>query len=505
MSRRGRPEGSGKPDSGVTAQINFVATGPVAHRYVKSRVPMQVIKGPLGSGKTTASIFKLIQAMKEQHPDKNGVRAFRGLITRATYPELVSTTIADWKATLNPEIFGAPVMGHPPTHKLDFRLPDGTRVKGEVYFIALDRPQDINKVKGINLTWAYMNEVKQQPKAVWDELGSRVNRWPFFMENQWGGIIGDTNAWDADHWLERLHERWEMGDVPDLDFFVQPPGVIKVNGKWAENPAAEMIPAARGKYYARQLRMGRTEDWIRVNLANETGLVFDGQPVHPDYSDVTHTAREMLEPKAGVVNVGIDFGTTPAATFFQRQTDGQWWGLDEIVIDSGGDALTIGEAIKVMCADMRRRVKGEIMFVFRGDPAGDFRAQTDSSTAFSILRTIGIHALPCSTNDVEMRRMALKRPLTRLVSGQPGIIFSPKMKRLRRALAGGFQYARVALAGETDRFRDVPVKDEHSHVAESAEYALLDAGEHSVVNPTHAVVQRAAAPVPLASWNPFEV
>lgn len=508
-ARRGRPEGSGVPSGALAGEIKFAASGPVLHKYVQSRAPMQIIKGPLGSGKTTGSIFKLMKTMAEQTPDENGVRRSRGLVTRATYPELISTTIADWKTVFPPETFGAPVMGHPPIHKLDFHLPDGTRVKAEVYFVALDRPQDIVKTKGINLTWAYMNEVKQQPKAIWDELDSRVNRWPFFMGNRWGGIIGDTNAWDADHWLEKLHERWEMGEVPALEFFIQPPGVIKVQGRWTENPDAEIIPAAKGKYYTGQLQRGRSEDWIRVNLGNENGVVFDGRPVHPDYSDTVHTAHEMLQPKPGVINVGLDFGLTPAAVFFQRQNDGQWWGLEEIVIESDGDALKLGDAIKVRVADLRSRCKGELMFVFRGDPSGDFRKDTDSSTPYSILRTLGIHALPCTSNDPEIRRAALKRPMTRLVGGKPGLILSPKLKSLRKSLAGGFHYARVALAGEVDRFRDVPVKDMHSHVAEAAEYALLDAGEHSIVNANTPITNAfPRAPIIAGSggpaWDPFK-
>jgi hypothetical protein len=79
------------------------------------------------------------------------------------------------------------------------------------------------------------------------------------------------------------------------------------------------------------------------------------------------------------------------------------------------------------------------------------------------------------------------------------------MKRLRKALAGGFHYARVQIAGD-ERFRDVPVKDMHSHVAESAEYALLDAGEHGVVNPQGR--QGPAFPsgpvAPKSNWTPFD-
>lgn len=481
--------------------VRYKAQGPVLAAYGASTKFVQVIMGPLGAGKTIASAVKLLKLICNQRPNKNGVRKSRFMVIRNTYPDLIATTIRDWRDVV-PKEAGVFTMGHPPEHKLDFDLPDGTRVLSEVIFIALDRLEDVRKLRGTQLTGAWINEGKEVPKAVFDMLTSRVDRYPAPGASTWVGILMDTNAWDQDHWLEKLKDDWRVGGLPDYEFFTQPGGVIKENGKWVVNPQAENLAVLKPDYYQRIIA-GKREDWIRVNLANQIGLSFDGKPVHPDFQDSLHTASEILEPIPGFVHIGCDFGLTPAATFFQRQPSGQWYGLEEIVLDDG-DAETLAREIKALMPILERRAgTGKLTFVIRGDPGGDQRTQTNSETAFKVMAAQGVVALPCSTNDASLRRAALDRPLTRLVRGQPGLLLSPNMRRLRKALAGGFHYARIQVAGD-ERFRDVPVKDAHSHVAESAEYALLDAGEHQVIN-SPGQARFPQAPVrSQQKWSPFD-
>jgi hypothetical protein len=133
----------------------------------------------------------------------------------------------------------------------------------------------------------------------------------------------------------------------------------------------------------------------------------------------------------------------------------------------------------------------DLHFAFRGDPSGDSRVGTDEGTVFKTLAAHGIVAVPASTNDVGVRRAALERPLTRMVAGGPGILFSPRCKTLRKGLKGGFQYKRVQVRGE--RYQDKPDKGPYSHICEAAEYALMDAGEHTIVNTSR--VQQHTMPV----------
>ncbi|MCE5292974.1 MAG: terminase family protein [Nocardiaceae bacterium] len=461
---------------------------------------VQVIRGPLGSGKTTCSAAKLFKLICDQRPTKEGIRKSRYAAVRNTYPDLKNTTIRDWRSVV-PDNCGRFTMGVPPEHKLDFDLPDGTRVVSEVIFLALDRPDDVRKLRGMQLTGAWINEMKELPKAILDMITGRVDRYPAPGFSNWVGILGDTNAWDDDHWLEELDRLRIKGELPGYEFFVQPPAVMKIDGRWMVNPLAENLKVLKPDYYQRQIA-GKRDAWIKVNLENRIGISFDGKPVHPDYDDTVHVAPDILRPVPGVVFVGMDFGLSPAAAFFQLQPNGQWFGLEEVVCTDMG-AVRFADAVKRKVAEMKQIVPG-LTFIFRGDPAGDERVGTDESTVFQTLRLNGIPAQPCSTNDPALRRDALDRPLTRIALGKPGLLISPTMKVFRRGMAGGYCYKRIEVPG-TEKFRDVPDKNEFSHVVEAGEYALLDAGEHATRNsPGAQILAAQGAVTPTSNWNPLD-
>jgi hypothetical protein len=117
-----------------------------------------------------------------------------------------------------------------------------------------------------------------------------------------------------------------------------------------------------------------------------------------------------------------------------------------------------------------------------GDPAGEQSVQTNEDTVFQILRAKGIKARPARTNDFSLRRDAVGNALARLVDAKPGLIISQHCVRLRKALAGGYCLQRVAVTSE--KYRDKPDKNMHSHVAESQQYALIEMGENPAALPT---------------------
>lgn len=486
--------------SGVI-EVRHKPQGAVLDAYGKCRSAVHIIRGPLGGGKTYESIDKIIKLCCEQKPTKaDGIRKSRGVVVRNTYPDLISTIIKDVREVI-PEEMGHMTMGHPPELDMDFDLEDSTRVVANVMFLALDKEDDVRKIRGLNATWVYINEVKEVAKANFDMVTARADRYPQIGWSQFGGVFCDTNAWDQDHWLEELAQQAMKGELPGYEFFVQPGAVMKVNGKWVVNPNAENPAAVKLGYYEKILR-GKREDWIRVNLANEIGYSFDGKPVHPDYSDTVNVSPEPLIPFAGMVVVGLDFGLTPAAVFWQRQQNGQWWGIDELVeVDMANDAFAM--KLKAHCAQWKLRVPG-VNFKFVGDPSGDNRSMTDGRTTFQMYRLAGIPAIPASTNDPQVRRDALIRPLTRTVKGEPGLLLSPHLKWLRKSLSGAWCYARVKVAGK-DHYKDEAVKNAFSHVGEAGEYGLMDAGENFMAAGGSSVEwPKNGAPVePKLIWTPF--
>ncbi|KAG0905303.1 hypothetical protein G6F32_017184 [Rhizopus arrhizus] len=85
----------------------------------------------------------------------------------------MSTTTKDWLEMFGD--LGRWVAGglEPPTHYLSFDLDDGTSVEAELVFIALDRPEHERKLRGLQLTFAWLTEVKELVKAIVDMLDVR--------------------------------------------------------------------------------------------------------------------------------------------------------------------------------------------------------------------------------------------------------------------------------------------------------------------------------------------
>lgn len=477
-------------------EFRYKPQGRTLERFHQSPAAVRFIRGPLGSGKTNACIAEAFMRICRQEPNQYGMRRSRVAITRNTYPDLEETTIRDWLEVV-PERLGKMVRGHPPEHQLRFALPDGTKVHADAVFIALDRPDHVKKLRGFQATFGWMNEAKEMPRAVFDMLDARVGRYPRKADGgaTFAGVIGDYNAPDTDHWLYTLEQMAAAGELPDYEFFAQPGGVLRDGEGWRVNERAENIHNLPDNYYQRLIQ-GRDADWIRVNLANEFGAVYDGKPVHPDYSTQLHEGSvEVRRGRPAVV--GMDFGLTPAAVFLQEQEFGRWIAFDEIVLEDA-DAADLAGEIKRRMADYPG-----LQWDFIGDPAGDERSQGDrEQTVFRVLRANGIPARPAPTNDPVARRGAMAGVLKRLRGGKPCLTVGPKCAVLRKGMAGGFQYKRVQVGG-SERYRDKPDKNRFSHVVEAAEYGLLGSGER----PEVAQSQLRAASQPIvhtSDWSPYD-
>lgn len=426
---------------------------------MKSDAFVRGLRGPVGSGKSTACVMEILRRAKQQQPGHDKIRRNRWAVIRNTYPELKTTTIKTWHQWV-PAHLGRWVDQGPPTHHIIQQLPDGTSLDVEVLFMALDRPEDVRKLLSLELTGAWINEAREVPKAVLDGLTGRVGRYPSARDGgpTWSGIILDTNPPDSDHWWYKLAEE----QCPaQFEFFSQPGGL----DEHAEN--RENLP----KDYYEKAVLGKDQDWVNVYVHGKYGFVRDGKPVYPLYNDATH-CRAFDISSSFPIYIGIDFGLTPAATFHQVLPSGQVRVHSELVTDDMG-ALRFGELLN---QTIQQRYQGFKIGAITGDPAGDIRAQTDENTPFQILRAQGVDAHPAHTNDFVKRTEAINASLARMViGGEPGFILHPNCVRLRKAMAGGYNYKRVQVSG-AEKFRDVPDKNSYSHVAEALQYGYLGHG-----------------------------
>ena len=113
---------------------------------------------------------------------------------------------------------------------------------------------------------------------------------------------------------------------------------------------------------------------------NKLGSLEEGKPVYPSWSEDIHLSKEVIAPFPTDVFIGIDFGLTPAAVFGQKLSSGRWVILQELVCFDMG-IVRFTELLKY---EIAKTYKGLVIDIY-GDPAGDFRVQTDEATPFQIM------------------------------------------------------------------------------------------------------------------------
>lgn len=447
--------------------IDMKPQGPVLEEYAYSRERVTFIQGPLGSGKTIQSCLRIFSQICEQEPDANGIRKSRWYAVRNTYPDLMNTTIKDWLELFGELPIGKFTQSYPPLHKMDFDLPDGTTVKSELIFLALDRPDAVKKLRGAQATGFWLNEVKELQKEIVDMCDLRHGRYP---ENPtWHGMIGDYNAPDTDHWIYKLAEETRP---EGWRFLRQAGGVIKVKGQWIANPLAENINNLPAGYYTKGLQ-GKTEDWISVNLGNNYGTVVTGQPIYKDhFSEQFHIADHKMGPiKKYPISMGFDFGLTPAVAIGQLTHAGQLRITDELVAIRYGLRGFLDEVVIPFLSQHYPNYKREEITVWY-DPSGDADSDTDEESCGNILREYGFAARPARTNDPKSRWEAVRWFLSRFAGKNPAFQLCPSAITLKKGFISGYQFRRLMVAGDA-RYDNKADKNKYSHPHDALQYLCL--------------------------------
>lgn len=445
---------------------------PTLARFHASRAFVRQLFGPVGSGKSSACVMEMVNLAREMPVGKlSGKRRSRWLVARNTYPELRDTTIRTFKEWV-PDVISK---WNKSEHTVLVRFED---VELEVIFRSFETPDDVKKLLSMELTGAWFNETREFPKAVLDLAQTRVGRFPKRddVEHYRSCIIGDTNPPDEDHWLYKMF--FVDDPEPGFEAFRQPGGTepnaenvehLERCSNWPDHE----IPCVC--YYPKLMRK-KTQAWIDSYIHAKFVFVVDGKPVYPEFNERIHVQPFELPSRPGVIYLGQDYGLTPACLWAYEMPDGQIRVWDEFVSEHMG-ATNFGNEV---AKDCRTKYPKGTRFEGWGDPSGTTDSSTDERTpidvvnaAFGLGQTV-ISAAP--TNEFALRRDAVGTAMQTLtMRGEPSLIIHPRCKKLRKACAGAYQFARLQVAGD-DRFRDEPLKNEYSHIAEALQYLMVGKG-----------------------------
>lgn len=443
--------------------------GPVAARFMASTKPIQAILGPVGSGKTSAALMKLVKLGRQQRPSpRDGVRRFRCCVVRDTYRQLWKTTIKSWFDWI-PKDQGTWTGSNdsPSIHRIVMALADGTTLDFEIHFIAIGDNNVKDVLSGYEATAFYLNEADLMSDEVLMYVRTRAGRYPKMDDGgpSWYGVLIDFNAPDVDNYLYKLLVE---DPLPNVAFFRQPGG---------DTAAAENLKNLPPDYYE-TLALGQPDWVIRRAVKALFGYSRDGKPVYPEFNELRHVANHVLVPMRGrLLTIGVDAGRTPGAVFIQRTPSGQWRWLRELAKKDMG-AKRFGKAIaRLMYEDFTDwdtdKIEGW------GDPSAGFAGDQDERTWLELVSKhsgIKFRACPVSNKNLTLRRESVSKPLDDSVDdGQPALIISSCCKVIIKGFASDFRYKRLKVAG-IERYEDKWGKDETSHVHEGGQYGMIGAG-----------------------------
>ena len=240
---------------------------PTLNRMMMSNDFVRVVVGPIGSGKSSGCVMELLRRAAEQKLHL-GKRRSRWAVIRGTYPQLRDTTKRTFEQWIPSQL------GKWHVRDFIFELKTGD-IEAEILFRALDQPKDVRNLLSLELTGAYINEIRETPKAILDALTGRVRRYPSRAQGgfTWSGIWADTNPWHSQHWAAKLFKKPPKG----YSLYRQPGG---------RSPEAENLENLDRNYYE-DLISGKDSEWLRVYV--------DGQDASSDQGSIYGSQVSVLE------------------------------------------------------------------------------------------------------------------------------------------------------------------------------------------------------------------
>jgi hypothetical protein len=390
----------------------------------------RVVRGPVGSGKSSGMVMELLRRASMQAPDPNdGIRRSRGVIVRNTLPQLKATSLKTVR-----ELLGPIIDWRPSDNTIWIRQGD---IEAEWILMPLDTPDNVQRLLSLDLTYAWLSELRELQPQIMMDVFSRCGRYPSMMHGgpSWYGVIGETNSFDEDSpWNKILEEKELDGrELPEATwgYWVQP---------GAREPGAENRENLVPGYYE-DLIESNSPAWVEQYVDNIIAPSLSGEAVfRSSFRRKFHVASHDLLPiPSTMLVIGMDFGRNPAAVLTQMDPHGRLIVLYEVYAENMGVEQFCNTLLRPLLAQphLQRLPVGVV-----GDPSGIARSQIGEESVFQALKRLGFAAQQAQTNSIDPRLRAVEKWFLQQREGGAAILISPACTMLVRALQSKYRYAK---------------------------------------------------------------
>jgi hypothetical protein len=455
--------------------IDYIAP-PTVHKFITTIGRAKYIQGPFGSGKSVGACFDRVLAgtdFYEKYPDsklksmgiKEDIRKRRTLVVRNTWPELRETTLKSFMEWFS--MYGHWVAG---TKTFTFNSHPH-----EFVFLGLDRPDDVKKVKSLEITDFILDEASEIEHEIFLGLMGRRGRYPklkdkaLYDEIDWMSTgVCASNPPEDDHWLV---DEFDTNPKPEYYAYYQPGGMYSnEQGNIVPNPNAENLNNLPIGYYEQLWNdYASRPDLQKRYVLGQRAVIVRGKGVYEGvFNKAMHVTTEMPHYPAGAtVWTGQDnSGNVPAAVLGWVNPNGVLDIVKEFTTDRSGIVDFTGALVQHRQAEYPGSKVGDV-----SDPAGHAEFSDPNggltSNAKIVKEKFGIDLIK-GIQKFAIRREAVAEYLTKMVDGGPKIrIYAPGCPRLVAGLEGGYCYRKLPGDGG---YSPEPDKNKFSHVVESLQY-----------------------------------
>lgn len=446
----------------MSESITYVAP-PSLQGFLTSDSFVSLVTGPVGSGKSSASMLKIAYHAKKMQKQRDGIRRSRAVIVRNTAEMLRDATLPTFNTWFPDGIAGSYLK----TEKRFLLKFDD--VECEILFRGLDEAADVRRLLSLEVSFGVIDEFREINPDIFDALQARVGRYPAVKD---GGCVDDnggpnkhvwgaSNPPDADTFWEQY-----LTDPPDNASVFMQPSARSTEADWLQH-----LPPS----YYDDLAQGKTEDWVAVYIDNKFGRSLAGQPVFKAFSTERHVSKGALNVLNTSVLIGVDAGLTPAAVIGQVDYQSRLIIHNALSSEGTGALRFIREKLKPLLAN---KFAGSPVTVIV-DPAAFQRAQTDERSVADIYKSEGFRVIPAKTNTITARIASVDNFLTRTVDGKECLLIDRDGGQdLILAMRSKYRY-KIDTKGRID---DVPEKlHPWSDIADSLQYLCLYADNGAAI------------------------
>lgn len=461
----------------MAKELRFNLT-PTQLAYVESDAVVNAIIGPMGDGKTFASIAAILR-----HAQRCG-RPIRAAIIRDTLENIKNSTV--------PSFYDA-FRDFP--HLLKFRdefrkLTILSSPQVECHLFGIDDLAALSKLQGPEYALVWLEEpapISERGNAglaedVYNLALARCARMPDTVPR----LQISMNPANNDHWTFR-----RLIQEPDVN-----PKYPLITKRVFFVPSGENIYLPE---VARQATKAAYQHdpsgWARY-VEGRFAPAYGGKPVVPEYNPEHHLSKEPLQPVKGLVSFRIyDGWHSPACLLGQITPSGRLVFLDLVMVDNG-DIRTLIETKIVPLINSPRWKDKALRWRDGGDPS--MRQPDQSNRQMSAAKVVEqmLHTtFEPAPRLWQILREGMKNALNTMVEGQPVVVINRELVPLHRQLEGAWCY-KTDLSGNIIKHGDrppKPQKTEQSRIGECFAYACNILRPSKAANLGHPALRRSRA------------